>query len=233
MHNYIIPDSVKSRVLRRKGRPISLEAIEPARAALVVIDMQNHFVAEGFPSEVAPARDIVPNINRLARAMRAAGGTVIWIQTTATGALEHWGNHHQYGLTPEGKNRRLASLDEKAEGFQLYPALEPLPGDLRVKKIMFSALIQGSSNLQLVLKQHHIDTLLIAGTTTNVCCESTARDAMMLDYRVAMLSDASATRHDEDHAASLNNYQLFFGDVMTVDEAIARIPAHKQQQAQQ
>jgi ureidoacrylate peracid hydrolase len=238
MHNYIIPDSVKERVVRRKGRAISLETINPPRAALVVIDMQNHFVAPGFPSEVPPARDIVPNINRMAKAMRAAGGTVIWIQTTATGALEHWANHHQYGLTADVKKRRLASLDENAEGFQLYPALEPLPTDLRVKKIMFSALIQGSSNLQLVLDQHKIDTLLIAGTTTNVCCESTARDAMMLDYRVAMLSDASATRYDEDHAASLNNYQLFFGDVMTTDEAIARLSLKEhtqnmQQQAQQ
>jgi ureidoacrylate peracid hydrolase len=223
MHNYVIPDSVKERVLRRKGRPISIEKIDTAHAALIVVDMQNHFVAEGFPSEVAPARDVVPNINRLAKALRQAGGTVVWIQTTATGALEHWGRHHQYGLTPEVKARRLASLAEDGEGFKLYPALEPAAIDPRVKKIMFSALIQGSSNLQSVLAERNIDTLLIAGTTTNVCCESTARDAMMLDYRVAMLSDASATKFDQEHAASLNNFQLFFGDVMTTDEAIARI----------
>jgi ureidoacrylate peracid hydrolase len=56
-----------------------------------------------------------------------------------------------------------------------------------------------------------------AGTATKVCCESTARDAMMLDYRVIMLSDANATLTDEEHTATLNSFLLFFGDVMTVD----------------
>jgi len=69
--------------------------------------------------------------------------------------------------------------------------------------------------------------VLIAGTATNVCCESTARDAMMLDYRVVMLSDANATWTDEEHAATLNNFGLFFGDVMTADEVIGRLVAEK------
>jgi ureidoacrylate peracid hydrolase len=227
MHDYVIPQSVTDRVVRRKGRAISIEAIDPSKAALIVVDMQNHFVAPGFPSEVPPAREIVPNINRIADALRSAGGRVIWIQTTATGALEHWGNHHNLGLTPEVVKRRLASLDESAEGFQLYPSLEPATEDMRVKKIMFSALIQGSSDLQAVLDAQGIEMLLIAGTTTNVCCESTARDGMMLDYRVAMLSDCCATRYDAEHAASLNNFQLFFGDVMTADQAIARLPGDR------
>lgn len=223
MHPYTIPNSVKERVLRRKGRLICLDVIKGSRTALVVIDMQNHFVAEGFPSEAAPARGIVNNINRMAQAVRNAGGTVAWIQTTAAGALEHWANHHRYGLRPEVRDRRLASLAEDAAGFQLYPALQTSSEDLFVKKIMFSALVHGSSTLHEDLLQRDIDTLLIAGTTTNVCCDSTARDAMMLDYRVAMLSDGTATRHDEEHAATLNNFQLFFGDVMTVDEAIERL----------
>ncbi len=65
--------------------------------------------------------------------------------------------------------------------------------------------------------------MLIAGTATNVCCESTARDAMMLDYRVIMLSDANATWTDEEHAATLNSFMLFFGDVMTADEVSGRL----------
>lgn len=224
MHNYVIPDAIKERIIRRRGSLSSHETIDAGRAALVVVDMQNHFVAEGFPLAIPLARDIVPAINRLATAMRAAGGRVASIQTTATGALDHWGNHHRHTLGPERAAMRLASLDKSAEGFRLYPALETQPGDLRVKKIKYSAFIAGSSNIEAQLGPA-VNTLLIAGTATNVCCESTARDAMMLDYRVIMLSDANAASTDEEHAATLNNFMLYFGDVMTTEEAVAKLAA--------
>ncbi|MGC2520960.1 MAG: isochorismatase family cysteine hydrolase [Burkholderiales bacterium] len=223
MHKYSVPQHVMDRVLRRQGKPVANEVIDAARAALVVVDMQNYFVAEGFPVEVPLAREIVPNINRMAAAMRAAGGAVIWIQTTAAGALARWGNHHRYGLKPDVAATRLAGLAEDAEGFKLYPKLDARSDDLRVKKIKYSAMIPDSSDLHDVLSRRGIETLLIAGTTTNVCCESTARDAMMFDYRVVMLSDGNATHTDEEHAATLDNFQVFFGDVMTTDEAIARL----------
>jgi ureidoacrylate peracid hydrolase len=223
MHRYVVSDAVKERLLQRQGKLLSHDEIDAAHTALVVVDMQNHFVAEGFPAEVPLSREIVPTINRLARAMRAAGGPVVWVQTTATGALARWGNRHKYMLTPERAAERLASLDEGAEGFKLYAALEPLSADLRVKKIAYSAFIAGSSDIDAQLKSRGIETVLIAGTATNVCCESSARDAMMLDYRVIMLADANATWTDEEHAATLNNFMLFFGDVMTTDEAIGRL----------
>ena len=223
MHRYVVSDAVKERLLRRQGKLLSHDEIDAAPTALIVVDMQNHFVAEGFPAEVPLSREIVPTINRLARAMRAAGGQVVWVQTTATGAVEHWSNRHKYMLTPERAAERLASLDENAGGFKLYAALEPLPNDLRVKKIAYSAFIAGSSDIDAQLKSRGIETVLIAGTATNVCCESSARDAMMLDYRVIMLADANATWTDEEHAATLNNFMLFFGDVMTADDAIGRL----------
>jgi ureidoacrylate peracid hydrolase len=232
MHKYSAPQSVKDRVLRRQGKLLSHDTIEAGRAALVVVDMQNYFCAEGFPAEVPLSRAIVPNINRLAKAMRAKGSTVVWIQTTSAGALEHWSNHHKYMLTPERVRKRLSGLDEASEGFLLFPQLEPLPTDLRVKKIKYSAFIQGSSDLDAELKSRGIDTVLIAGTATNVCCESTARDAMLLDYRVVMLSDGNATWTDEEHAATLNSFMIFFGDVMSTDEAIARlVPAAQRKSA--
>jgi ureidoacrylate peracid hydrolase len=223
MHPYAMPEAVKARVLLKQGRLWSHDEIDGARTALVVIDMQNHFVAEGFPAEVPASREIVPVITRVAAAVRAAGGPVVWVQTTAAGALEEWANHHKYRLTPEQREKRLASLDEGAEGFKLFPALVPLPGDLRVKKIKYSAFIAGSSDIDVQLRSRGVDTVLIAGTATNVCCESSARDAMMLDYRVIMLADANATWSDEEHAATLNNFALFFGDVMTADEAIGKL----------
>jgi ureidoacrylate peracid hydrolase len=223
MHRYVIPQEIKDRVLKRQGKPLSHDTVEAGRSALVVVDMQNYFVAEGFAAEIPMARAIVPNINRLAKALRSAGGTVVWIQTTANGALESWRNHHKYMLTPERSQKRLTQLDESHDGFKVYPTLEAPPSDLRVKKLKYSAFISGSSDIDAQLKSRGIDTLLIAGTATNVCCESTARDAMMLDYRVIMLSDGNATLTDEEHAASLNNFMVFFGDVMTSDEAIARL----------
>ncbi len=223
MYRYVFADAVKTRLLERQGKLVSRDTIDAARAALVVVDMQNHFVAPGFPAEVPLSREIVPNINRLAQAMRAAGGTVVWIQTTAAGGLDEWSNYHRHMLTPERRQKRLASLDEAAEGFALYPALKVLPDDLRVKKIKYSAFIAGSSDIDAQLKSRGIDSVLVTGTATNVCCESSARDAMMLDYRVTMLSDANATWTDEEHAATLNSFMLFFGDVMTADEVSGRL----------
>ena len=226
MQTYTMPDWVESRLLRGRGRRFAHCAIDPVRSALAVVDMQNHFVAPGFPAEVPAARDIVSNINRMAGAMRDAGATVVWIQTTATGALEHWANHHRFDMAPERARARLASLAEDAPGFRLYPGLATADADLYVKKVKYSALIAGSSELDAQLKRRGIESLLIAGTATNVCCESTARDAMMLDYRVIVLSDATAASTAEEHVGALNSLACFFADVMTVEEALQRLALH-------
>ena len=232
MHRYVLPEWVKERVLRRQGRLFANETIEAARSALVVVDMQNYFCAEGFPAEVPLSRAVVPNINRLARAIRAAGGTVVWVQTDSAEALTRWGNHHKHMLTPERVERRLAGLDAKAEGFKLFDALEPMGGDLRVRKVTYSAFMPGSSDLDAQLEARGIDTVLITGTATNVCCESSARDAMLRDFRVVMVSDGNATWTDEEHAGTLNTFAIFFGDVMTTGEALARIvPIEKRKTA--
>jgi ureidoacrylate peracid hydrolase len=232
MHRYVLPEWVKERVLRRQGRLFANETIEAARSALVVVDMQNYFCAEGFPAEVPLSRAVVPNINRLARAMRAAGGTVVWVQTDSAEALTRWGNHHKHMLTPERVQKRLAGLDAKSDGFKLFGALEAAGGDLRVRKTTYSAFMPGSCDLDAQLKARGIDTVLITGTATNVCCESSARDAMLRDYRVAMISDGNATWTDEEQAGTLNTFAIFFGDVMTTDEALARIvPLEKRKTA--
>jgi ureidoacrylate peracid hydrolase len=74
-----------------------------------------------------------------------------------------------------------------------------------------------------VLRNMGVDTLLIAGTKTNVCCESTARDAMMLDFNVVMLSDCTAALSDDEHRATLETIIQQFGDVMTAAEALAAL----------
>ena len=135
-------------------------------------------------------------------------------------------------VTKENGARRIAALTSDSKGHALWATLDVKSGDLIVEKNRFSAFIQGSSNLAHELRTRGLDTVLIAGTVTNVCCESTARDASMMEYRVAMLSDANATLTDEEHAAALNGFQVSFGDVMTVDEALARlVPAQKRSAA--
>ena len=232
MHPYVMPEHIKERVLLRQGKLFSHDTIDAARTALIVVDMQNYFVAEHFAQSVPLSRAIVPNINRLAKALREAGGTVIWIQTTATGALQHWGRHHEHMLTPERVEKRLAGLADGSDGFQIYPKLEVSPADIRVKKIKYSALIGDSSNLLDLLKQRGIESVLVTGTATNVCCESNARDAMLLDFRVVMVSDGNASWTDDEHAATLNSCAVFFGDVMTTGEVIGRLlPAAQRKSA--
>jgi ureidoacrylate peracid hydrolase len=223
MQPYAMPDWVKSRILKRRPTLFAHQFIAAPKSALAVVDMQNYFCAPGYPSETPAAREIVGNINRIARAVRAAAGTVIWIQTSSARALERWANHHQYNLSEGRSAARVAGLAEGSEGYALYKGLEARPDDVYVKKVTYSALIRDSSTLEDELKRRKVESLLIAGTTTNVCCESTARDAMLLDYRVVVLSDATAAVSLDEHVGSLNNIALYFGDVMTVDEAAERL----------
>ena len=220
---YSLPDWVKSRILRRRPTLFAHQHIAAKSSALVVIDMQNYFCAPGQPNETPAAREIVGNINRLAGEMRAAGGTVIWVQTSSARALERWGKHHRHMLSEERVAKRIAGLAEGSAGFALYAGLDARREDVYVKKATYSAMIRDSSSLEDEMRSRGIESLLIAGTTTNVCCESTARDAMLLDYRVVVLSDATAATTLEEHVASLNNLALFFADVMTVDEAAERL----------
>jgi nicotinamidase-related amidase len=114
-------------------------------------------------------------------------------------------------------------MDLAHEGHQLWPLLEVKPQDAQIVKKRFSAFIQGSSDIASYLRGRGIDTLLIGGTATNVCCESTARDAMMLNFKVTMVHDCLATYTDEEHNGTLRNIYSLFGDVQTVDEAIASL----------
>ena len=221
MHKVSIPQSVVDRVVARHGREHVHADLNPSKTALVVVDMQNAYMLPGVAhAPCLTAQDIVPNINRLANVVRHTGGTVIWIKTAYTeDTLENWST--LYGmLGSKGTQKRAAALTRGSKGYELWPALEVRAEDLTVEKNRYSAFIQGSSDLAEVLRSRGLDTLLIAGTVTNVCCESTARDAMMLNFKTIMLTDGNAAVTDEDHNASLTGFYLIFGDVMSTDFAI-------------
>jgi nicotinamidase-related amidase len=219
---YGISQKVIDGVIARRGRLHGIDRIDPRRSALIVIDMQNYYLKPGFQAEIAAAREIVPAINHAAQAARLAGMPVVWIQTAADGTDRDWSFRHQM-LGPAGAARRMRELAIGSEGFALWPELSPQPSDLKLIKKRYSALIAGSSDLERELRARAIDTILICGTSTNVCCESTARDGMMLNFRVVMLADALAALTPEAHVASLTNCIVYFGDVMNVDEARALV----------
>lgn len=125
-----------------------------------------------------------------------------------------------------------AAFADGSYGHSLWPDLEVLPQDIRVKKNRFGAFVPGSSDLHAVLQARNIDTLIITGTATNVCCESTARDAMMMNYKVIFVSDGTATYNDEEHNATLGIMLAMFADVMSTDEVVARLARTMSQAAE-
>ena len=222
MHKVAIPPYVIGRVLERRGRLNPFDGLDPARTALIVVDLQNGFMAPGQPAEIAPAREIVPNVNRLAAATRAAGGTVVWIQNTITPESEKSWSIYLGNFANEDWGLRMRRAFTPGDfGHALYPSLEVRPSDLTVRKTRFSAFVPGASELDSILRGRGIDTLIVVGTATNVCCESTARDAMMLNYKIFFVSDANACRTDEEHNATLAILLMMFADVRSTDEMIA------------
>ncbi len=228
MHKLDIPAHAIERAVRRKGKRHAHDDVPARQTALVVVDMQNYFMAPGQQVEIPMAREIVPNVNRLAQALREAGGRVIWIRTIAHAqAAAGWSHFHDTLNTPARDARRAADLRDGAFGAALWPGLDVRPDDLIVTKTRYSALIPGSSNLEAVLRGDGITAVLIAGTATNICCESTARDAMLLNFRTTMVSDANAAEHDSEHNATLATFCVTFGDVASCDELIERFRREK------
>ncbi|GAB3346479.1 cysteine hydrolase family protein [Modestobacter lapidis] len=222
MQNEMITARLREQAeLRRSLAPAPLP-LDGTRTALLVIDLQEFFMAPGMPMEVPAARDVVPNVNRLAGAVREAGGSVMWLRMTADPDAPRWGAFFE--MRPDWMESAMTELLRAGQpGHRLWAGLEVQPGDPVVDKTRFSALIQGSSDLDAQLRARGVDTVLVTGTLSNVCCESTARDALMLGYRVAFVSDANAARDELTHSAVLFSLAGVFADVPTTDEVVAAL----------
>jgi len=219
----MLTNETKERVTARQGRLHTYSKFDPKRTAFVVIDLQYYFTQPGYQSECSASRATFPVINRLAQKLRSAGGQVVWIQTCSDNADVFWSRFQSDMLTPERSARRLADLASDSEGFALAPGLDVSGDDLLLKKRFYSAFIQGSSDLHEILQSKAIETILIGGTATNVCCESTARDAMMLNYATIMVADALSAVTEAEHVQALQGWMLYFGDVLTADQVIDRL----------
>jgi len=225
MHPTELPQAVQASIRARHGRLHRFDQLDAERCALVIIDMQHIFCAQGALLEVPLARAIIPAINRMAAALRASGGTVAWVRSAFPPSERFWHVMFETVNPPEMGRKIRDTLQHGTQGYALAPGLTPVPGDIEVDKDRFSAFLPGACPLPDLLRERGIDTVLIAGTMTNVCCESSARDAMMDNFRVIMLSDANAARSDEEHMASLITIARSFGDVQSVDDAIGYLRA--------
>ena len=227
MHTINIPARVAESVKARRGTEHPHADLVPEKTALVVIDLQNGFMMDGVAHALCEtAREIVPCVNRLASAVRETGGAVFWIQNTHDEqCLKNWSNLHAMTLD-EQVSKRIESMSEGSLGHQLWAQLDVREEDKKVLKYRYSAFLPESSDLTQILRAADLDTVVIVGTVTNVCCESSARDAMMSNFKTIMVTDANAANTDEEHNASLINFYLTFGDIMSTDELIACLHAN-------
>jgi ureidoacrylate peracid hydrolase len=226
MHNVHLPQNIIDRLIMKRGKVEIFDSLDPARTALVVIDMQNAFVAEGAALEVPAARGIVHNINELAAASRETGAAVVWVRITlAASGPNAFPVYHQNFFSPEKAAKHQAALAEGSDSNALYPELDVQAKDTIIDKNRFSAMIDGSSDLEKILRDRGIDTVIITGTLSNICCEATARDAMMLGFKVVFVSDGNAALSDDEHLASMVTIAQGYGDVRTCDETISILRA--------
>ena len=224
MHKPVIHPDVVSRAKQRRGGLRVFDTLVPRRTAHVVVDLQNGFMAPGAVAEIATAREIVPNVNRISTAVRASGGLVVYIQNTFDPiAIATWSTFFEHFCSPERRRRMIETFSPGAFGHAIWPGLEVLPQDLKVQKRRFGAFAPGSSDLHEILQARDIDTLIITGTATQVCCESTARDAMMLNYKVFFIADGNATFNDDEHNATLSAMAHAFCDVIDTDTMVGMI----------
>ncbi len=224
MHKTLIDPAVVTRVTERRGGLSVFDSINSVRTAHIVVDLQNGFMAPGQVAEIGFARDIVPNVNRISAALRAAGGLVVYIQNTFDEeAVRGWSTYFDYFRTPERRQRMIDAFTPGAEGHALWPGLDVREQDLKVWKRRFGAFAPGASDLHAILQQRGIDTLIVTGTASQVCCESTARDAMMMNYKVFMAADGNATFTDAEHNATLSAMAHTFCDVASTDAIVSLI----------
>lgn len=197
-----------------------ISALDPGRTALLVVDMQ-HFFLDGSGPRIPDGLSIMPKINQLSRALRGAGGLVVIISHTVSDAPRYRLNEWQDRTSPrtsDGDYILRQGYPEQA----VHPGIEISASDLRLPKHRYSALLSNSSDLDAQLRERGIDTLIICGIATNVCCESTARDGNMLGYRILFASDATAATTRQEHEASLLNLSRIFATVADT-EAIAHM----------
>ena len=202
-------------------------SVDPGRTALVIVDMQNAFVADS-PIAAPQGTAVAERLNRLAVKCRESGITVIWTR---------------HVVRPDGSNTGLLGelvppvaggiINDDAPTAALHSLMNVRPGDIVVGKPRFGSFY--GTDLELILRSRGIDTLILGGINTNVCVDTTAREAAVREFRVLFLSDGTANFDLPDGGlgpASAGELQraacavmaFGFAEVVTVDQVLSRIP---------
>ena len=206
-----IPQKIVDKVVARRGRLHAFESLTPQTTALVVIDLDEASVQADEAS-----RRIIDAVNMLAAAVRVAGGVVAWVLSRMNAMPKHFrailGEALAVKYFNDGHDGR--------GGTRLWPGLHAIAEDIRATKSGASAFFPGKCDLQPQLAARGIDSVLIAGTVTNICCESSARDAAELEYKVILVSDALSGHGHGLHEATLATFYRIFGDVRPSAEII-------------
>jgi len=149
---------------------------------------------------------------------------VVYTQHTADAeAVRTWGVYFDHFCA--NRARMIEAFTPGNPGHALWPELEVATEDLLVIKRRFGAFVPGSSELHVLLQERGIDTLIISGTLSQVCCEATARDAMMMNYKVFFITDANATLTDAEHGGTLTALAPAFCDVRDTQSVLGVIAA--------
>lgn len=210
--------------------PYRCEDIDPKKTAVIVVDMQNDFVAPGVPMQSQQALDMVPRLAATLKACRELGMKVIY--TTHAHRRDGCDMGLYDDLYPPVANR-LALVDD-TPGVEIYPDLAPQAGEHVIKKHRYSGFF--ATDLDLILREWGVDTVVVSGTTTENCCHATARDAMFRNYRVVFLADGTGTFDYPDvghgamsaaevHQATLTILAFSTAHVMTCAELLDRARA--------
>lgn len=199
------------------------DRLKPGHTALLVIDMQNDFCAEGGYIEsvvgknTAPCRAAAAPLMALVEAARGAGVPVLWVR--ADYRLDKLPESMAARFAEQGKGRVCCAPGSWGADFY---GCAPAPGEAVIDKHCYSAFI--GTDLEVRLRARGVRTLVFAGVQTNVCVETTLRDGYSLGFNVVAAADCVASHTAELHEATLKNVRFLFGDVLSGREIAALWP---------
>ncbi|WP_054008809.1 cysteine hydrolase family protein [Cypionkella psychrotolerans] len=226
MQNYNFDLDIVSRIQATRGTTRLMDRLDPSTTAHVVIDLQAGFMREGALLEVPDARGIVPAVNAISKALRAAGGLVAFTRFAfLKDEPAYWNVFYSRFLDGKRAAAQMEAFSPGSPDLELWAGLDVGKADLVADKTRYSAFTHGTCDLDAALRARGIKTLIITGTMTNCCCESTARDAMQLGYDVIFASDATATLTAAEQKATLMNMAMLFAELATAAEIVAVLRA--------